>query len=188
MKITGGEAKGVRLKALYGVRPTSGKVREAIFSSLENLAPDWSKVLDLYAGTGALGIEALSRGSGSSDFVEISGKMCDIIRENLVRAGFEKRGKILRMRVEKAISELPQSYGIIFLDPPYKEDIKPVLEKLFSSKVVNERTVVVVEHSRRKNLPDRFGEFVRVRALEHGDTVVSIYKKEVKIEQGALSG
>ena len=177
IRITGGEAKGKILKGGGRIRPTSERVREAIFSMLSAIAEDWGRVLDLFSGTGSLGIEALSRGAGEVHFVEISPLMCDIIKGNLKKAGFEKRGKVFRMRAERAIDELKGEYGIILMDPPYDYDVAPFLERLLSSPLVGEKTVVVVEHSRRKDLPEKFGRFERARLLSHGDTLVSAYKK-----------
>ncbi len=179
MRVIAGAAKGYSLKRPKNLRTraTSNIVREAIFSMLESTAPDWSRVLDLYAGTGALGIEALSRGAGWADFVEQSPKCCALIKENLERTGLAERAKVYCSDAKKALSFLSGGYGIILLDPPYSNSaLSSILPKLTSSTLVTEETSIVVEHSRRLALPDRYGDFQMMRNLRHGDTYISVYQ------------
>lgn len=179
MRVIAGEAKGHLLERPRSLhcRPTSSLVREAIFSSLESIAPDWSQVLDLYAGTGALGIEALSRGAGWADFVDRNHKCCTIIKRNLERSGLSEKAKVYCLDVRKALSLLSKRYGIIFLDPPYSE-VSPtlILSELVSLRLVGEETTMVVEHSRRLVPDEHCGGFQMIRNLRHGDTCISIYQ------------
>ena len=123
VRIIAGTARGVRLAPVPdGVRPTSDRVRESLFNSLGQFF-DGGEVLDLYAGTGALGIEALSRGCERAVFVERSGRVAAAIRENLRRTGFEGRGEVLRGEVREALGRLEgegRRYYLIFADPPYR--------------------------------------------------------------------
>src|SRR3712207_5819970 len=123
MRIIAGTARGLRLSAVpQGVRPTSDRVREAIFNALGQFF-DGGEVLDLYAGTGALGIEALSRGCERATFIEKNTKAARAIRENLVRAGFAREGQVLRADAEEVLGRLVSlrcKFNLIFADPPYR--------------------------------------------------------------------
>ncbi len=149
MRIIAGTARGVRLVPVPdGVRPTSDRVREAIFNSLGQFF-DGGEVLDLYAGTGALGIEALSRGFERATFVEKNGRAARVVRENLERAGFaEKKGEVLRGDVAEAIGRFVaegRRYDLIFADPPYRippREIGGVLERLAALLAPGGRVVV----------------------------------------------
>jgi pantetheine-phosphate adenylyltransferase/16S rRNA (guanine(966)-N(2))-methyltransferase RsmD len=149
VRIIAGTARGVRLVPVPdGVRPTSDRVREAIFNSLGQFF-DGGEVLDLYAGTGALGIEALSRGFERATFVEKNGRASRVVRENLERAGFaEKKGEVLRGDVAEAIGRFVaegRRYDLIFADPPYRippREIGGVLERLAALLAPGGRVVV----------------------------------------------
>lgn len=179
MRVIAGKAKGFRLKSLRGsnLRPTSDMLRGAIFSMLESLAPEWSRVLDLYAGTGALGIEALSRGADWADFVEKNPRLCTIIKENLNTTGFSEHSKVYCMPASKAISVLDKVYDILLLDPPYADPtVASTAEKISSSQLVGKDSTIVIEHSKRTPLEDRLGGFQRVKSIRHGDSCVSVYQ------------
>ncbi|MBA7683483.1 hypothetical protein ES703_91850 [subsurface metagenome] len=118
MRVIAGKAKGHRLKAPKGTatRPATDLVRGAIFSILETITEDWAQVLDLFSGSGALGIEALSRGAGWVDFVEREPRCCDIIRQNLEKTKLTAQAHIYCCSVAKALSFLDKEYGIIIMD------------------------------------------------------------------------
>jgi len=144
---------------------------------LESTATDWSRVLDLYAGTGALGIEALSRGAEWTDFVERNPKLCAIIKENLTHTGLASQGTVLCMTANKALSILKERYGILLLDPPYADpSVAATAEKLSCSRLVGEDSTIVIEHSRRVPLKEKYGGFQQVKNLRHGDSCVSVYQ------------
>ena len=179
MRVIAGKAKGYRLKSPRGlsIRPTSDLVREAIFSMLESVAIDWSRVLDLYAGTGALGIEALSRGAEWTDFVEKEPKLCSLIKDNLGSTGFADQGAVYCISIAKAFSILHGEYGILLMDPPYADSsITAIAEKLACSHLVGKESTLVIEHSRRMPLKEEYGDFCQVRSLRHGDSCVSVYQ------------
>ena len=178
MRVIAGVAKGHRLKALRGMklRPTSDLVRGAIFAMLEAQNTDWTRVLDLYAGTGALGIEALSRGAVEAHFVEKDAQCCAIIKENLEHTKLADRAKVLCQEVSKALHILPGPYGVIFMDPPYADpDISRVVREIAASNLLRPGSTLVVEHSKRVELEMSVSSLVLVKCRRHGDTVISIY-------------
>lgn len=179
MRVISGEAKGCILRAAPGLstRPVTGLVRGALFSILETMDVGWGRVLDLFAGSGAIGIEALSRGARWVDFVEQSRRSCDIIRGNLERTGFKERAHVYQCSVERAISFLDQSYDIIFLDPPYASTIiGEVMEQIAGSQLVNGDTQVVLSHAARRNMSDTYGGLTRTRECRYGDSVIAFYR------------
>jgi 16S rRNA (guanine966-N2)-methyltransferase len=152
-------------------------VRGAIFSMLESVAGEWTRVLDLYAGTGALGIEALSRGAGWADFVERKPRCCALIKENLERTGFAAQGTVYCVSAAKALSILDGEYGILFMDPPYADSsIGTTAEKVASSRLIGKESTLVIEHSRRLQLEERYGDFRQIKNLRHGDSCISVYQ------------
>jgi 16S rRNA (guanine966-N2)-methyltransferase len=181
MRITGGSARGQILNTLPGllVRPTTDKVREAIFSMLASTAKGWDTCLDLFAGTGALGIEALSREGRWVDFVDQNNKSCGIIRQNLQKTGFIDKARIHCCPVMKALTLLKTTYGVIFIDPPYADpSIGPVLTAIDTSSLVDGDSMIVVSHSSRNTLEDQYGCLSAVKQKRYGDTAISIYQKE----------
>jgi 16S rRNA (guanine966-N2)-methyltransferase len=182
MRVTGGKVKGTRLKSLprRSIRPTTSLVRQAIFSFLDNSGADWRRVLDLYAGTGALGIEALSRGAEWVDFVDCRRSCCDIIRGNLEKTGALQQAHVYCCRVSKALGFLENSYGIIFVDPPYSDpSIDNLLVNLAGSKLIGEDCIVVLCHANRFSLSSDYDGLQLVRQRRYGDTFIFIYQKEV---------
>lgn len=180
MRIITGRAKGQRLKSpkTSATRPTTALVKKALFSSLDSLADDWERVLDLFAGSGALGIEALSRGAGWVDFVEKAPKCCVIIKENLERTGFTSQAKVYCCSVNRALTRLNGEYGIIFLDAPYSDpSLVGTLGDLFSSQLVGTASTVAVQHSSRQPLPPEIENLHLIRDRHYGDTCLSIYKQ-----------
>ncbi len=184
MRVIAGKAKGHRLKApkTTATRPATDLVRGAIFSILENMADDWSQVLDLYSGSGALGIEALSRGAGWVDFVEHSPQTCSIIKENLEKTKLIEQAHVYCWDVAKAISSLDKEYNIILIDPPYADtSIGNVLTKLANSKLVGANSVVVVTHSTHLSLSPTYDSLNLIKERRHGDSIIAIYRKEGKL-------
>ncbi|MFH1031732.1 MAG: 16S rRNA (guanine(966)-N(2))-methyltransferase RsmD [Chloroflexota bacterium] len=180
MRVIAGEAKGHPLKVAKNasVRPATELVRGAIFSILENMEADWDYVLDLFSGSGSLGIEALSRGAGWVDFVEREPRSCAIIKENLEKTKLLERAHIYCTSVEKAVSFLDKEYGIILVDPPYSNaSIGEFLEQLSGSKVVGDSTVMVVTHTPRLTLNSNYGPLCVLKEHRHGDSSIAIYRK-----------
>jgi 16S rRNA (guanine(966)-N(2))-methyltransferase RsmD len=156
-------------------------VRGAIFSILEAFASDWTQVLDLFSGSGALGIEALSRDAGWVDFVEHEPRCCAIIRENLKKTRLGGKAHVYCCSVVKAISFLDKGYSIILMDPPYSSpSIDKIILQLANSKLVGEKTTVVVTHSPRRSLNSKYAALELIKEHRHGDSVIALYRKEVK--------
>ncbi len=184
MRIIAGSARGHRLKCLKGLttRPTLDRVREAIFNVLGAKTID-AVVLDLFAGTGALGIEALSRGSKFCFFNDFNKKACAIIKENLIHCRLAEKAKVFNMSALGFLSLLEQdpdvSLDIIFLDPPYEGGFyEPVLSKLGISTLLKTNTVVVVEGNCNILLEEGYGRLKLVKENRYGDTRVWYYQPD----------
>jgi 16S rRNA (guanine966-N2)-methyltransferase len=148
------------------------------------MGAEMTRTLDLYAGSGALGIEALSRGGEWCDFVEKDGRACASIRENVAKTKFEGQAKVHCTPVERALptgrqvqGRLEGPYTLVLADPPYAMEAAPVLERLADWGLVEGgRTVLALEHSSREEGPERLAGLSRVKTLRHGDSAVSIYR------------
>lgn len=183
MRIIGGKYKGRKLNfpKSHRVRPTQDRVREALFNVL---APHifGVNVLELFAGSGAFGIEAISRGAGSVTFVENSLTCVKIIRENLGNLGIEDKAKILRMDVDRAISKLSKKgdrFDIVFLDPPYYKGLsKKTLINLDRYDILSHNNVIIAEHSRKELLPDNINNIFIYKQKKFGNKAISFYRKK----------
>jgi len=182
MRVITGRAKGHQLKVPKGTitRPATDLVRGAIFSILETNTDDWEQVLDLFSGSGALGIEALSRGAGWVDFVEREPRCCAIIRQNLEKTKLAAQAHIYCCSVVKALSFLDKEYSIILMDPPYSNSsIGNLVAQLATSKLVGADTTLVVTHSPRLPLDSTYATLKLVKEHRHGDSCIAVYLKEV---------
>jgi len=182
MRVTGGESKGVQLKVPAGrfIRPVTDRVREAIFAILENTDGDWGRVLDLYAGSGALGIEALSRGAEWADFVDQNRKSCSAIKYNLSKIKLQDKGHVYCCSVSKAITFLDDCYDVIFMDPPYSDSsLDGLLTTLAGSTLLKQLTTVIVSHAQRFPLKSDYSGLHLLRQQRYGDSHISIYQEEV---------
>ena len=182
MRVIAGTAKGHQLKGpdRATTRPATDLVRGSIFAMLEGLAGDWSLVLDLYSGTGAMGIEALSRGAGWADFVDRQRRCCDIIKQNLEKTKLAERAHVYCCEVKKAISFLNKEYNIIIMDPPYRNQaIGETISKLANSRLVGPDTIVIVTHSPHLTLEPNYRPLSLIKERRHGDSCIAIYHKEV---------
>lgn len=183
MRVIAGKAKGHQLKVPKGVyvRPATDLVRGAIFSILETATADWAFVLDCFAGSGALGIEALSRGAGWVDFVEQEPRCCDIIRQNLEKTKLVAHSHVYCCSIVKALTFLDKEYRIILMDPPYSDSsIGSLINQLAGSELVGAETVVVVTHSSHFSLNSSYGILNLIKERRHGDSLIAFYKKEGK--------
>ncbi len=181
MRIVAGIARGRRLRAPKGrdVRPTADRVKEAVFSILESReSSNGRSVLDLFAGAGTLGIEALSRGAAEAVFVEPARGAGDALRENLRAAGFE--AEVLAMTADRAIGRLAAAgrrFDRVFLDPPYGQGwIERTLVALDASGVVLAGGLILAEHGGGEETVPAVGRFVRELERRYGDTRVSLYR------------
>ena len=160
MRVTGGSAKGQQLilPKKFNIRPTTDRTREAIFSILASLVINWVRGLDLFAGTGALGIEALSRNIEWVDFVDQEPQCCDIIKQNLKKLGLMQNARVHCCTVSKALAFLENEYDVVFMDPPYSDtSIEKLVMQLDNSKLIGGHSLIVVSHSSRLLLSDRYG-------------------------------
>jgi 16S rRNA (guanine(966)-N(2))-methyltransferase RsmD len=174
-RIVAGTARGRRLVAPRGLdtRPTSEKVRAAIFNVLGQFF-EGGEVLDLYAGTGALALEALSRGCARAVCVDADGHAAEAIRRNAETCGFAERVEVVRAPVERAVARLAAGrFDLIFIDPPYAEGPDAALAS--ASGLARAGGRVVAEHSARRPPADRFGPLALSDRRSYGDTGVSIY-------------
>jgi 16S rRNA (guanine966-N2)-methyltransferase len=178
MRIIAGELKGRRLDAPSwdGLRPTSDKLRETLFNVVASRAAG-AYVLDGYAGTGAVGIEALSRGAAHVTFVDSDPRAARLIEANLQRLGVRNRYAIIRARLADAVRQLrAQRFDIIFLDPPYgPTTLADALSQAIE--LADAETVVVVEHAARDAAPESAGALRRVRQLKSGDSALSFFRR-----------
>jgi len=187
MRITGGIARGQQLKVPKSgpIRPTTDRVREAIFSILAPFTTSRFKGLDLYAGTGALGIEALSRDAERVDFVEHDPRCCAIIKQNLQKVGFSQKAHVYCCSATKALNFLKEKYDIVFMDPPYSDrSINQTAEQLAASPLINGESLVVISHASRAPLLDSYDGLARIKEKKYGDTCISIYQKHTPGEGG----
>ena len=179
MRIIAGALKGRRLAPVKGrIRPTSAKVREAVFSILGG-AVVGLRVLDLFAGTGALGIEALSRGAAAAVFVEDHPESLKVLRRNLANLGLTDRTTVWPLPVTAALKHLAgrgEPFGLAFLDPPYGGGAAvTALSALAEPPLLAPGARVVVEHSRREIMPEAVGALRRLSVRRYGDTQVAFY-------------
>ncbi len=178
MRVITGRARGMTLKTLDGetTRPTTEKVKEAVFSAIQ-FEIEGRRVLDLFAGSGQLGIEALSRGAESCVFADNDKNAVKIIKSNIEKTGFESNSKIVNMDAFSFLRMNTRIFDLVFLDPPYSSGLmKKALDEV--SIFVAEGGTVVCEHALADALPDEAGSLKKYRDYRYGKTAVSIYRKD----------
>jgi len=185
MRITGGEVKGRVLASPkgLGIRPTSDRVREAIFDIVGHQL-EGVRVLDLFAGTGSLGLEALSRGASAALFVDNSLEAIRLIRKNVGRCGYEDKGILLKWNLRRGLPvkhrQMKGGIELVFMDPPYgKEFIPPLLEHLSTCGVLLSRSRVIAESLKTEEFADRVHQLCLVDTRLYGDTRITLYEYEV---------
>ena len=182
VRIIAGEFKSRRLKSIPGLdtRPTPDRLREALFSIIE---PEIDGVVfaDLCAGTGAVGLEALSRGASSVIFVEKHPKALKVLRENIASLGAETRTRLMMVSACRAATHLEAR--IVFLDPPY--DLADEYELCLHALAEGRAELVLVQHDTRRKLAGRYGALERARTLKQGDNVVSFYRRSPASEDAS---
>lgn len=180
MRVITGKAKGVSLKTPDGqmTRPTADRVKEAMFSSIQFDIPGAS-VLDLFGGTGQLGIEALSRGAKSAVFVDQREDACKLIRENLRRTKMERDGVVIRSDYIAYLQKCREKFDIILLDPPYAEVfLENALKYITEIDILRYGGIIVAERPLGKELPWGFQGYARSKDYKYGKTLVTLYRKE----------
>jgi 16S rRNA (guanine966-N2)-methyltransferase len=192
MRVVGGEFRSRVLKSVPGmeVRPTPDRLREALFNILSNGPVDRIKGVvfaDVYAGTGAVGIEALSRGASRTIFIEHSQAAVNVLRENLRSLGLNARAQVRQGRASVVLAQINKTVeidrAIVFLDPPYS--LKQEYERSLS--ILGERSpdpelrqampLVIAQHASREELAESYGNLRRVRVVKHGDNALSFFER-----------
>lgn len=179
MRVITGKARGVQLKTPEGLqtRPTTDRVKEALFSIINFDIPG-AAVLDLFGGTGQLGIEALSRGAKSATFVDAGDAACKLIKENLRRTKLEWEGKVIRSDYMDYLKRCREQYDIIFLDPPYAEVfLENSLKRIAEIDILRSGGIIVAERPLGKDLPWEFEGFTRSKDYKYGKILLTIYRK-----------
>ena len=177
MRVITGTARGRRLVTLEGddVRPTTEKVKEALFSAIQ-FEIEGRRVLDLFAGSGQLGIEALSRGAANAVFVDASKKSVDIVRQNLETTGFTKSSVVLNTDSIAFLRTRAEKYDIAFLDPPYRTGLlQKALEGI--DRVMSDSGLIVAECPTDEEFPENAGGFIKTKEYKYGKIKLAIYRK-----------
>lgn len=180
MRVITGKARGVTLKTPEGLqtRPTTDRVKEALFSVIQFDVPT-ATVLDLFGGTGQLGIEALSRGAKRAVFVDESDKACRLIRENLKRTRMEQEGTVVRSDYLAYLSRCGEKFDIIFLDPPYAEVfLENALKRITEIDILQSGGIIIAERPLGKDLPYDFPGFTRSKDYKYGQILLTLYRKD----------
>ena len=180
MRVVSGTARGVILKTPEGLqtRPTADKVKEAMFSILQFNLPG-TAVLDLFGGTGQLGIEALSRGAKSAVFVDAWDKACTLIKENLRRTKMDQSGRVVRSDYLSYLRSCKEKFDIILLDPPYAEVfLETALNCITEIDILRTGGIIVCERPIEKELLWDFPGFTRSKDYKYGKTIITLYRKD----------
>lgn len=183
MRVIAGIYRGRVLKSPlnFKTRPTSDRLRETLFNIISPRITEETRFLDLCAGTGAIGIEALSRGVKSVTFVDLARKNCGLIEENLDNLKIpESQTEIICEKADKFLAKTTKTFDIVYFDPPYQDDYFQVLQHFGNenSKLLNDEGIFIAEHSVKTNLPDLVDELRRWRLLKQGDSALSFYEKK----------
>ena len=180
MRVITGKARGVLLKTPEGLqtRPTADRVKEALFSILHFDIPG-AKVLDLFGGTGQLGIEAISRGAQSAVFVDAGDAACKLIKENLRRAKMEGEGQVIRADYMDYLSRCRETFDIILLDPPYAEIfLENSLKKISEIDILKSGGIIIAERPVEKALLCEIPGFTKSKDYKYGKTLLTLYRKD----------
>ena len=180
MRVITGTARGISLKAPSGMltRPTTDRVKEALFSIIHFEIPG-ANVLDLFGGTGQLGIEALSRGAKSAVFVDAREDACKLIRENLSKTKLQDRARVIRADYLDYLKRTKDKFDIILLDPPYAEVfLENSLKSITEIDILQSGGIIVAERPVGKELPWEFQGYSRSKDYKYGNTLLTVYRKD----------
>ena len=176
MRVITGSARGTRLETLDGLttRPTTERIKEAVFSSLQ-FEIEGRRVLDLFAGSGQLGIEALSRGAALAVFIDQNAEAIQVVKSNLMRAHLFDKARVLQTEAEAFLQRAADSCDILFMDPPYHQQL---LEKLLplAAPCVSAQGVLIAEGARNDPMPETVGHLKLVQKKNYGKTAVGFYR------------
>ncbi len=185
MRITSGTARGIALKAVPGdeTRPTSDMVKQAIFNIIQ-FELGGRAVLDLFAGTGQLGLEALSRGASSAVFVDKAPEALAVIRENIKKTGMADRSRVVRSDYKAFLNSAPKkSFDLILLDPPYREKFVPrILNFIETFDILSDCGIIICETAAGERMPAELGRLRLTKQYKYGGTELSVYRVSVEGE------
>lgn len=183
MRVISGKARGLKLNTPKNedVRPTTDRVKESLFNIINGYIID-GEILDLFAGTGSLGIECLSRGANKCVFVDVSKTSIDIVKSNIKKARVEDNAEILNIDYKSAIDKVKNKtykFDIIFMDPPYYENMFiDALKKIDGSDILKDDGIIVVEHDTKQEFPESIGNLIKDRSKKYGNTTLTFYCME----------
>ena len=177
MRVIAGKFKGRKLEVpKTTLRPTLDRTKETLFNLLQTEVPE-ARVLDIFSGSGSLGIEALSRGAESCVFVEINKDAAKVIKANCEKCGCLPQSSVLNLSYDSAIGSLKQKFDIVFADPPYHEGLYyGILKRLEKSDILSDDAIVVLEHDTENELPDSVGNLSKYRVKSMGKCSFSFYQ------------
>ena len=183
MRVISGKARGLKLNAPKNddVRPTTDRVKESLFNIINPYIMD-SHILDLFAGTGSLGIECLSRGANKCIFVDNSKESINIVKSNIKKARVENESIVLNLDFKSAVNSLAlknEKFDVIFMDPPYyKNMFSDALGGIDNNNLLKEDGIIVVEHDTKDEFPENIGRLYKNREKKYGNTTLTFYKME----------
>lgn len=184
MRIITGEYRGRRLETPigYDVRPTTDKVKEAIFNLLMNDTWD-AVVVDLFAGTGNLGLEALSRGAKRCYFCDNSRESLNLVKTNIAKCGAQDKSIVLAGDYSKALGRIREKVQVFLIDPPYRDGLyENCLRQIDGLDLLDEDGIIITEHGARDWLPQQVGDLIKVKERKYGRIMVSIYRHAAFVE------
>lgn len=179
MRVITGSARGVRLKTPEGMqtRPTSERVKEAVFSVIQ-FEVEGGRVLDLFAGTGQMGIEALSRGAKEAVFVDERRDACSLVRENLRRTRLSEQAQVIQGDYLSYLKTCRKTFDLVFLDPPYREEfLENALNSISEIDILSDRGIIICERPAEKQLEGIFPGLVRGKDYRYGKTWITLFRK-----------
>ncbi|WP_300279808.1 16S rRNA (guanine(966)-N(2))-methyltransferase RsmD [Peptacetobacter sp.] len=185
MRVISGKIRGLKLNPPkdQSVRPTTDRVKESLFNIINSYVMD-SNVLDLFSGSGSLGIECLSRGAKHCVFSDLSKDSINIIKSNIKKARLESESTVINKDYKNVISEMGikrNKFDIIMIDPPYYEGLFiDCIERIDNNNILSEDGIIVVEHDKKDELPEQIGNIIKIKEKKYGITILSFYKLDVE--------
>lgn len=185
LRVISGKAGGLRLKTLEGMktRPTADRIKESLFNIINSLLPG-ANVLDLFAGSGALGIESLSRGAEFATFVDNDKGSISVIKINLKHTCLEQQAEVLQTDFENGLKKIKESnrkYDIIFLDPPYGKELEfKAMQEINKYELMKDDGFIILEHEQKDDMPQEISNMIKTDTRNYGRTAISFYKTNNK--------
>lgn len=183
MRVISGKVRGLKLNTPKNedVRPTTDRVKESLFNIINPYIME-SDVLDLFAGTGSLGIECLSRGANRCVFVDVSKESISIVKSNIKKARVENESIVLNLDFKDAINKLKlqnNKFDVIFMDPPYyKNMFIDALEKITEASLLKEDGIIIIEHDTKDKFPEKINTIIQTKSKKYGNTTLTFYTLE----------